>query len=238
MLKMTKSICYYTDNRLGEPIYSIAQKFILESGLPIVSASLKPINFGDNEVVKGERSYPTMVKQIISCLERSTADYVFFCENDVLYHSSHFDFTPQRDDIYYYNINNYRWLFGSNTAITYSGLTSLSMMCCNRQLAINHYKLRFKKIEELGLDKIRSREPRWIRRWGYEPGTKKRRRGGFTDEDFGVWRSEYPNVDIRHKRTFSSPKITLDSFKYPPSDWTEITIDQIPYWDLKEMFKP
>ena len=64
-----KTIAYYTDNEIGEPIYSTVQKYILDAGLPIVSASLKPIDFGKNIVVDGERSYPTMIRQIIAALE-------------------------------------------------------------------------------------------------------------------------------------------------------------------------
>lgn len=236
---MKKGIIYYTDNQLGEPIFSIVQKQILKAGLPIVSVSLKPIDFGQNIVLKGlQRSYPTMVLQILNALKASTADYVFFCEHDVLYHPSHFDFTPPRDDIYYYNTNNWRWDYPKNRAISYDKLTSLSSLCVNRELAVEHYKLRLKTIENQGLDKIKSREPRWVRRFGYEPGTKKIRRGGITDEDNVKIKSEYPNIDIRHGRTFSQRKVTLDSFKHKPplETWKEITLDKIEGWNLKELF--
>lgn len=76
---MDKAIIYYTDNRLREPIFSLVQKYIAASGLPITSCSLKPINFGKNIVLEGkERSYPTMALQILTALENSEADYVFF----------------------------------------------------------------------------------------------------------------------------------------------------------------
>ena len=232
-----KSIIYYTDNRIDKPIIPVCQKQLLKAKLSIVSCSLKPINFGKNIVLEDKkRSYPTMVTQIIMALENSTADYVFFCEHDILYHPSHFDFTPTRNNIFYYNINNWRWDYPKDRLIQYDGLTSLSMLCVYRELALNHYRRREKKIEEWGLDKIRSREPRWARLWGYEPGTKKKRRRGFSDEDSTRWKSEYPNIDIRHSRTFSKPKTTLDSFKYPPTGWQETTLDQIPGWDLKELF--
>src|SRR3972149_11579423 len=104
-----KGIIYYTDNRLIEPLFSVCQKYILASGLPIVSTSLAPINFGKNIVVAGKPGYVTMVDQIVTALEASTADYVFFCEHDVLYHKSHFDCLPPKDDVYYYNMNNWRW---------------------------------------------------------------------------------------------------------------------------------
>ena len=58
---MTKGIIYYTDNKLKEPLFSLVQKYISASELPIVSCSLKPINFGKNIVLENrERSYPTI----------------------------------------------------------------------------------------------------------------------------------------------------------------------------------
>lgn len=232
-----KNIIYYTDSRIGKPIIPIVREELLKVGLPIVSSSLKPIDFGENVVIEGKRSYPTMVKQIISCLERSTAKYVFFCEHDCLYPKSHFDFTPPRDDIFYYNSNVWRWKIGSDKAITYKRMLPLSCLCVNREFGLAHYKMRAEKIKEWKLNEIRSREPRWARLWGYEPGTKKKRRGGFSDDDYGVWYSEYPVIDIRHGWTFSKPKVTLDSFKHQPKNWREIPIDKIPRWNLKEMFK-
>ncbi len=234
---MDKGIIFYTDNRIGELIKSLVQKQILKAKLPIVSCSLKPIDFGQNIVLEGkERSYPTMALQILTALEASDADTIFFCEHDVLYHPSHFDFIPERNDIYYYNINNWRWEYPKDRLISYDELTSLSSLCCNRELAIRHYKLRLDLIKKWGLDKIRSREPKWVRRFGYEPGTKKRRNGGVSDEEHQTWRSEFPNIDIRHSKTFSAPKIHLEKFKHQPTNWKETTMDKIPYWNLKEMF--
>jgi hypothetical protein len=232
-----KGIIYYTDNRIGEPIIPVVQKQLLKVGLPIISCSLKPINFGKNIVLKGlRRSYPTMVLQIITALGASTAKYVFFCEHDCLYPKSHFNFTPLEDNIFYYNSNVWRWKFGNKKAITHKRMLPLSCLCVNREFALNHYQMRQKKIKEWGLNKFRSREPRLARIWGYEPGTKKKRRGGFSDDNFGVWYSEYPVIDIRHSWTFSKPKVTLDSFKHKPKNWQEIPIEKIPYWDLKKLF--
>lgn len=237
---MKPGIIYYTDNRIGAPIIPICQKQLLEAagGIPITSCSLRPMAFGDrNIVLEGrERSYPTMVDQILLALENSQADFVFFCEHDVLYHPSHFEFAPERGDIYYYNINNWRWHYPHDRAINYSGLTSLSQMCAIRTLALDHFQRRAARIEELGWDKIRSREPRWARLIGYEPGTKKTRNGGFSDEQSERWKSSFPNIDIRHNRTFSSPKIHLTDFRHPPTDWRERTLDELEGWNLKSLF--
>lgn len=234
---MNKGIIYYTDNSIGEPIFSIVQKQILKSRLPIVSVSHSPIKFGKNFVVNLPPNIVTMVKQIVKALEESEADYVFFCEHDVLYPTSHFDFTPQKNNIFYYNANVWRWWYPKNIAITYDRLISLSGLSVNRKFALDHYRKRLRKILEMGWDRdLRRHEPGWARKWGYEPGTKKTKRGGFSDDDFETWVSEYPMIDIRHGRNFSPPKVTLAGFKHAPTNWRETTLDKIQGWDLKTLF--
>lgn len=233
----SRGIIYYTTNRLREPVFSVVQRFINESGLPIVSCSLQPTDFGKNIVLENQSpSYPTMVNQIVTALEYLDTKYVFFCEHDCLYPKSHFDFTPPRNDIFFYNVNAWRWWIVGGWAVQYDQLHSLSALCCNRELALNHYHMRQQKIKEWGLDHFRSREPRLARLWGYEPGTKPRRRGGFSDDKFETWKSEIPIVDIRHTRTFSSPKVMLEDFKHAPSGWKQISYKEIPGWDLDSLF--
>ncbi len=232
---MNKSVIYYTDNNISDPIMSVVRGYIQDSGLSIVSTSLAPIQFGKNIVVPGEPGYTSMVKQILTALENSEGKYVFFCEHDVLYPKSHFTFTPPRDDIYYYNDNVYRWYFGSPIAIAYDRLFSLSSLCVNRRLVMDNYRLRMRLIEKYK-DKITGKEPNIVRAWGYEPGAKKKKRGGITDDDFETWKSDETIIDIRHKNTFSPPKVTLDSFKHQPKNWREIPIEDIKGWNLKEMF--
>lgn len=233
---MTKGIIYYSDNKLLEPISSLVQKYISASCLPIISVSLKPMVFGKNITLDLSPGFLTMLKQIETGLEASTSEYVFFCEHDVLYPLSHFDFVPKRDDIFYYNANIWRWKYPENLAITYDRLISLSSLCVNRKFALDHYKRRLEKIHELKLEGDKSHEPLWARRWGYEPGTKKIKRGGFNDDDFETWRSKDPMIDIRHGKTFSQSKVTLDSFTHRPTNWRETTLDKIPSWDLKKLF--
>lgn len=233
---MTKGIIYYTNNNLDERIFSVVQEQILKSKLSIISVSHKPIKFGENYVLNEESGIVTMIRQIELALSKSTADYVFFCEHDVLYPASHFEFLPKRDDIFYYNENVYRWDYPKDRLITYDRLISLSGLCVNREFAIEHYRKRLKKIFDNGFEKDKSHEPLWARKWGYEPGTKKRKRGGFSDDDFETWESDVPMIDIRHRNTFSPPKTKLSGFRHLPTNWKEITIDNIPGWDLNELF--
>lgn len=232
---MTSSIIYYTDNRLPEPIFSVAQRYIKASNLPITSVSLKPINFGKNIVLNLKPGVIAMWEQIACALDTAKSDYVFFCEHDVLYPKSHFDFIPSRDDIFFYNANIFRWMLKSNKAISYDRLLCLSGMCTNRELALDHYKKRLEAVYKKGFTD-NTKDPSWARKWGYEPGTKKIRRGGFSDDDFETWLSLEPIIDVRHKGTFSPPKVTLESFIHQPTNWKETPIDEIPGWDLKEIF--
>jgi hypothetical protein len=237
---MNKGIIYYTDNRLREPIFSTVQRQILwATNYPIVSVSLKPTDFGKNIVLDLKPSVLSIHIQVLTALENSTSDVVFFCEHDVLYHQSHFDFTPLRNDIYYYNGNVWRWRYPEDFAITYT-MTSLSNMCCNRELALNHYRYRLDRIMALGWDKVEQKEPHWSRLIGHEPGTKKVRKGGITNENHETWRSKYPNIDIRHGATLTKTKCSLAEFTHPPdpNDWKETTLDKIEGWtDIGGMFR-
>ena len=236
---MSKGGIYYTDFHVSQEIMTACLDHLKRvfTG-EIVSVSLnKPVDLGTNVVLKGaERSYPTMVKQVVIGLEKLTTNYVYFLEHDVLYHLSHFDFVPSRDDLFYYNVNNWRWDYPYDHLITYGGLTSLSMLCCSRELALDHYRRRLAHIYDSGLSEIKSGEPTWVRQMGYEPGTKPRRRGGFSDEGHEKWRSEYPNIDIRHRQTYSPPKVYLKNFKHQPEEWREGGFEDVSFWDLPSRF--
>src|SRR3989344_2449790 len=231
---MRKGIIYYTDNRLEESIVSVVQRQLTLSHLPIVSCSLHSISFGKNIVLNVDPGPATMAKQILSALRVSEAEWVFFCEHDVLYHPSHFDFLPKEKDIFYYNTNVWRWDYRGDKVITYDHFRSLSGLCVARENAIEHYEKKVKLIEENGWDRVPGRNPNWARTIGYEPG-KPRRIGGFSDDKIEEWRSAYPNIDIRHKKTLTPIKMTLESFIHKPTGWRESTIDKLVGWDLKEV---
>lgn len=227
----TKSIIYYTDNRPNQKIMLAVQNQLLKSQLPIVSCSLKPVNFGKNIVLDLDPGPVTMFIQILTALKASRAEYVFFCEHDVLYHPTHFEFTPPSMDTFYYNVNVWRWDFLSNRVITFDHFRSVSGLCVSREKAIDHYEKRLNLIYKNGWDKIAGRNPKWARGIGYEPG-KPKKNGGFTDDSIDEWSSEYPNIDIRHSKTMTPLKMTLESFIHKPTGWRELTLDKIPGWDI------
>ncbi len=112
-------------------------------------------------------------------------------------------------------------------AVTFDGLRSVSGLCADRELLIRHYTKRL-QIAEKG----------WKRMYGWEPGVRKIRQGGISDEDFSERKAEYPNVDIRHGGSMTGMHCTLNSFSKPHHvrNWREIRINEIPGWNLKKMF--
>jgi hypothetical protein len=81
-----------------------------------------------------------------------------------------------------------------------------------------------------------TREPSWARKFGYEPGTKKIRSGGFSDDNYETFSSDIPIVDIRHPGTISKNKVTLEEFKHLPVNWQSIPVKNVPGWDIISLF--
>ena len=226
-----KGIIYYTHHNVKPAILEGVQKQILKSRLPIVSCSLKPMDFGTNVVHKGERGIMSYFHQILLALETSKVDDVFFCEHDILYHPSHFEFEPKRDDTFYYNRNVWKWDYTGKKIVTYDQTASVSGICVNRKLALNFYKRRLELIYENGWDKVPTfGNPLWARNLGYEPG-RAGRRNKLEKVRAEEWRSEYPIIDIRHTRCMTVPRWDVKHFRNKPTNWREDIIDNIPGWN-------
>ena len=215
---MDKTIIYYTCNTHKPEINDLARKFLSKAGLPIISVSLnKKINFGDIRVVmQGARSPLMMHKQIVKGLEACNSKYAFLAESDVLYHSSHFDFIPTRDDVFYFNTNVWklRWVDGHCVRTDVS--QQLSGMCGSRQLLLNFFKKRVVQIEQEG----------WNRH--YEPKI------GIREN----YQSKICNICIRHDANLSGSKWSVNDFKNKryTRGWKESTIDNIVGWNVKEIY--
>jgi glycosyltransferase involved in cell wall biosynthesis len=219
----TKGIIYYTDNQIPFKFGHIVRREISKTGLPIVSASLKPMDFGKNIVVREKRGYLAYHKQILAALEASTADIIFFCEHDVFYHASHFDFTPPRNDIYYYNTNFWR-VRGSDGYAVHYDTAQVNLICAYRELLVKHYKEKLRRIEATGFDMA----------MGFEPGrnSRKERIDDFKGEFF---QSEFPCLDIRHGANLTASRWSQDQFRNQSScqGWKETYLDLIPGWKME-----
>ena len=214
----TKGIIYYTDSELDEEIAVKCRDQLLKSELPIVSTSLKPLDFGTNITMDLERGKLTMFKQILAALEESTADVIFFCEHDVMYHPTHFDFIPPERDVYYYNLNIWKVDWPITKALHYD-CKQTSGLCGYRETLITHYKERIRRVETDG----------HTNKMGYEPGSHHRKER-IDDLKSETWESEVCNIDIRHDNNLTPSRWRKDQFRSQKNcrNWQEA--DKPPGW--------
>lgn len=208
---VTKGIVYYTDNQLDPEIMNACQRQLEKSGLPIVSVSLEPLDFGQNIVVEGERGPLTMFRQILAGIEALDTDVVYLAEHDVLYDPSHFEFTPNGNDLFYYNNNLWKVDANNGNALFhYSNHTS--QLCARRSLMLEHYRKRVAIVEEHGFS----------RRMGFEPGTHGRKER-VDDYKCDTWMSPRPNLDIRHGKNLTQTRWKRSQFRNQrfTEGWTE-----------------
>lgn len=205
---MKKGIVYYTDNVLKESFAKIIRKRLkLSAGkIPIVWVSQKSIDEKDNIVMKLKRCHESRCRQILEGLKQIETDVIFFAEHDVIYHPSHFDFIPKRDDIFYYNTNRW-WLRETDGAVVYNGKSlGLSQLVAYRKLLLQWYNRRV-CYYTMGIKT----------KCGNEPG--KHKSSLFLENGLDTFESEWPNIDIRHKYNYTKS----DKFKKDLEDG-------IPFW--------
>ena len=219
-----KEILYYTNNKLNQHVFEEVQRWLKKAELPITCVSLnEQIDFGKNIVYEGESGYLSMFKQILVGLKASEADHIYMAEHDVLYHPSHFDFTPPKDDVYYYNSNAFKYKPKNNKIVIYDHRW-LSQLVANRELLIQHYEKKIKIIED--------GKPRKM--YGYEPGTGHSR--NVDSYGFDYFKSEYPNIDIRHGKNLSGTgRMKVEDFrdKRTCKNFREVSLKEIPGWSYQ-----
>jgi hypothetical protein len=125
-------------------------------------------------------------------LKASTADVVYLVEHDVLYHPSHFDFIPSDPSNFYYNQN--VWQVDAETGqALFRKSKRTSQLVTYRDTLIKYFEELFKVIEK--------RKPGHKTLMGIAPMTHKI--AEMRVHGLRTFKSEYPNIDIRHKDNFS-----------------------------------
>jgi len=214
---MHKSIVYYTDNRLPGDLAALCRNQLVcaagEAEIVYVSLGMA-IGFWPTVIIQAERGILTMHKQILAGLEKATGDYVFLAEHDVFYHPSHFDFVPLREDTFYYNIHVWHVRYPDGHAVFYDA-QQVSGLCASRKLLLDFYRQRIIQLKHDGPNRH------------YEPGLKQTV-GGQRVEN---WKSEMPNLDIRHSGNLTPSKWSPADFrnKKYAAGWREMA--KAPGWD-------
>lgn len=219
----SKGCVYYSDCR-PDPYLLDAVRRQLDRVAPgpIVAVTLAPVELPDGwrgQIFEAERGIRTMFQQILAGLEAIDTDVVFLCEHDVLYHPSHFDFTPPDRRTYYYNPHVWKVDAQTGRALHYR-CNQTSGLCAHRELLLNHYRARVAHVSAYGFSRGN----------GFEPGTRQVANGGYDDYGHATWWSEGPNIDIRHGLNLTESRWRKDQFRNQryTEGWTES--DSVPGW--------
>jgi len=219
--QITKGLLYYSDCRGDARILKAVRDQIHRAapGLPIVSVTLQPLDFGHNIVLPLPRGPLTMFKQILAGLEALDTEIVFFTEHDVLYANGYFAFVPPSRDRFYYNQN--RWQVSASDGRTaHYRCCQTAQLCADRQLLVAHYRKRIAAVEAAG---------GYGRNMGYEPGTNK---WSLSIDSHGAetWSAPTPNIDIRHGGNMSKTRWSPSEFRNKSTCEGWIDGDGIPEW--------
>jgi hypothetical protein len=221
----TKGIIFYTDNaikiKIGRAVQGQLKMVSDTKKMPIISSSLKKMDFGLKNIdfPHLKRGYGSMIEQILAALEQSEAEIIFFCENNILYHPSHFDFTPPDKNTFCYNQNVWFLRITDGHALHYD-VSRLSGLCGYRENLLTHFRERHEMISEKGFDRNMRAAPMTNGRIKWK-----------NMYQIAVWNSEFPNVDIRHEGNLAEVRWRKDQYRNQKLlvNWQE-TDDEIPGW--------
>ena len=174
------TLIYITSNQMPLRFSKKARGLLLKTGLPIISVSQIPIDFGKNICV-GEIgiSVPNVYKQALVGCKRAKTKYVAICESDVLYPPGYFDFRPIAELGYNQNV----YVLHARRGFYSSRFHGMAFsQCFGDRLALR------RALEE------RQKVPKTYKHQA-EPG-KCEEKHGLTPISYELFKSELPVVDI------------------------------------------
>lgn len=222
-----KTIIYLTDGSLDEALATRVREILVrEAGaIPIVSVSQRPVDLGRN-VCLGEigRSWMSLYSQILAGIDACDTPYIGIAEHDCLYSHEHLAWTPPSDGVFFYNFNCWLVQWGGNHP-ELDGMYSywpkryaLSQLVCRKEL-LKQSTEEVMNLLQMGFETKKGM------RWYGEPGlardTYKAYEAAVSDKPIQLQRylkdyltkytsepfkTEIPNLDIRHGSNFTGPK--------------------------------
>jgi len=222
---MDKTILYLTDNSLEPWLEKKCQELLIKAanGIPIVSVSQKPLNFGTNYCM-GEigRCGLSIDLQLAEGLKHIDTKWVAMAEHDCVYSPEHFAWIPPDETRFWYNDNVWLVQLHNVRFPEWDGMYSYkrrrrvqSQLICSTKLL---REATVKKIEILS-------DPAWLARHARgrlgEPGSadyaRAMKMSSYRDvrhlqaqlKEYttvygaGDWKTKIANIDIRHGGNFT-----------------------------------
>lgn len=205
---MKKFIVYYTDNMLEEELHQAVQRQIIKAanGIPIISVSQVPMDFGRNICVgRKPASYISLHEQLLTGVKAADkGSVVYLCEHDVFYHPTYFEFMPPEDYAIYFNLNRFFWKRNLKSFLKTNGYRAYSQGVAYREMFIKLAK------EQLHNRRNNLASP--------------------VVGQFLNFETLIANVDIRHGSNFSGSNPQKESYAAGESPG----LPMIPYWGTAE----
>jgi hypothetical protein len=211
---MNRTLIYYTANLIPEPfaekvrarLQSQADKY----GLPIISVSQKPLNFGYNICVGdiGVCNY-NVYWQLWQGVKLVETDCIVCCEDDAVYSDSHILHHPQSKDVFFYDWN--RYIIDKDVFWHKDNRTVMSMCIASTKLMFDTLKEKFEKYPSKDTDK-----------WKYfgEPG-KYEGHLGLTIREKQFFTAPDPSITFNHKNNLGGRRKRYN---------TDPSASELPYW--------
>ena len=217
-MALNKTILYYTSNQENQKFEKWMMGIISENsgGLPIVSVSQKPIDFGKNICVGdvGCSSF-NMWRQILIGLKEIKTEYVIFTEADCLYPPEYFDFDPPDGNFYRYN--NVWIVFYRGRAVAYKKHWSNAA-----QIGKRDYLLQ-------ALEEYFEGQPQWADKW-YATNKDGTRREDYNGVPFEYFKGEVPCISFKTGKGLTTKTVFKSGVKN--------CLEDLPYWgNVEEMRK-
>lgn len=214
---------FYTANNIphifGEKVKDELVKSL--NGLPLISVSQKPMDFGKNICV-GDigRTHINIYRQALIGAKEAKTKYIALVEDDILYSPEHFTYIPTKGK-FAYNMSVWSIYTWKDSVFSYKDRRNLHALICERDLFIETMEERFKRhpVDEkvnLGL-------------WA-EPG-KYERQLDVTVRESEMFYTDIPNIAFSHPTALSY--LNLGERKRLGN----LKVTALPYWGTIEEIK-
>lgn len=210
------TVIYYTSNREDEAFEQRIRDNVLavSGGLPIVSVSQRPIDFGQNIVVGdvGASGF-NMFRQVQIACEAAKTKFVISAEADCLYPPDYFLLAPPRDDICYRNSNLY--VMPQHRAFFWlkpEGATHAQVV--GREFYLRRLQSLFNGAPQWSVEERNFPKERWKKEDVFEKG------------QMSYYQTAYPVVQIKTSRSMRH---------YTNS--TRVDTPELPYWGTGQEFR-
>jgi hypothetical protein len=211
---------YYSANKISDTFAKNTQSQLFEAlgGMPLISVSQRPMNFGENIVVDLPVHHLSIYRQALIGAKNSKTMYIACCEDDVLYSPEHFNHRPSPGS-FFYNMNFWNISTWEKPMFTQklSGRRNLSQLICERDVFIEAMEERFAKYPDGNVD---------LGTWA-EP-SKYEKNLGVTVRSWEAFTTNPPNIVFSHETSLSYQNLGKRKKQ------GDIRALEVPYWGRAE----